>query len=209
MDPSDSAASEFARLILRTHFQGSLAVGDRAASIRYVRDGSSGRLIAPVEGWMLSHDCGTLSIEQDRSEPLQLLLELQEISADSDAACDRWLAYHQSSFQRRWCAMTIAGARLGFHVLDPEDIIPINPFREAEARRCKLANSDRPAFRAGCEHLWSRSLPEALCVGMDADGLDVRTRVGMTRLEFSLLPNGINTFKNGVIEDLLLLGRSV
>ncbi len=181
-----------ARAMLRRHYQGSLTIAERSSTVRFVRDGKRGRLVAPVEGWMLQQeDSGTLIIGDEPSDSLELLVELDEVSADTDPACDRWLAHHQSSAQRRWCAMTIGGARLGRQILDPDEITPINPLHADEPRLCKKANADRAAFQRGCELAWSRELPESLCVGVDSHGFDVRTRVGMTRLELQRLSPGL------------------
>ncbi|MBC7773662.1 MAG: hypothetical protein H7210_14300 [Pyrinomonadaceae bacterium] len=198
MPPSADDILHFARFILRTNYEGSLALAERASAVRFIRDGKTGRLIAPVEGWMLQQDSGTLVIEQEGSDALELLVELVEVSADAEAACDRWLAHHESSAQRKWCAMTIGGARLGRQVLDPEDITPINPVHDQEPRLCKLANADRTAFRLGCERAWTKELPESLCVGVDPTGFDIRTRVGMTRLEFGAVGMGLALVPEGL-----------
>jgi len=178
--------AHFSRHLPRLYTHADLTVGDRVSPIRYVCDGERGDLVAPVEKWMLQHEGGTLHVPDEPGAKLQLLIEFVPTSADTDAACDRWKAYHLSAPHRLWSRMRIISGRIGADVLDPEEVDASNSLHHAEPGLCKALNADHAVLFRAASVLWGPGLPdEIVCVGFDQYGLDLRTRAGVHRREFA------------------------
>ena len=157
--------------------------GDRAVGVRFVIDGSCGRLVMCVEGWVTDECEGSLFLPEERRDALQALIEF-DVAEPSGAAQDRWAAYHGEPRYRCWASARITGVRRENEVCEEAELAPVNPLRPAESRLLKLLNAQRGALEGVCERLSGVKVPQACAVGLDPHGIDVRARFGIVRAEF-------------------------
>lgn len=174
-----------ARLARRAH-QGTLLFGDLSAVVRWVIDPRTGHLLTPVEHAVLDHRHDLrIAAPDETDDSLQLSLTAEPIPDWKDCpSCDRWLAYYHRPDKPVWLRMTIAGARLGFDVYDLDDLDARNPLAADETALIKHANARRSALEQLIHAHTGQPGLEPLTVGADPWGLDIRTRIGVLRLEF-------------------------
>lgn len=167
---------------LRRHHEGTFVAADRATPVRFVIEGTTGRLIMPVEQWMLDHMDAVIFMPEERHDALQVLVELDPDACG--AGQDRWAAYHGASKLRCWAAARVVGLRRAGEVSEEKELCAANPLRGTESRLLRLLNADRGALSALCERLAGVSVADACAVGIDPMGVDVRARFGIVRAEF-------------------------
>ncbi len=148
---------------------------------------------------MLEEAEATFAVPDSTAASMQLHVTLAELDPRTDPICDRWLAYHLAPVHRTWCELRIIGGKVRSRVLNPasdhdvvvfdaDDLSTINERTAQEPSLCKLANSDRPGLRRACEAAMKQELPDALCVGVDLAGIDLRTAFGPIRLDVHSTP---------------------
>jgi hypothetical protein len=182
MAEHDQGGSHWAREV-RRHHEGTLLTGERAVRVRFVIDGACGKIVMPVEGWVLDSVDAALFLPEERADALQLLIEF-DAEEPGGAAQDRWSAYHGDARERHWGAARIAGLRREDEVCEGAGITPTNALRGAESRLLKLLNSQRSVLPLVCEQLARVNVPDACAVGIDPYGIDIRARFGIVRAEF-------------------------
>lgn len=126
--------------------------------------------------------------ESDRS--LQLLVEVEWLDPRADARADRLLIYHARADNHSIALLRVLDAKWPDAVdhapeVDPSAFIVPNPFARLEPSLCKRLNADRAALAHMVTSLASFTPFDPLVVGVDPDGLDLRTRTGILRLEFA------------------------
>lgn len=168
---------------LRRHHEGTLVIGDRATTVRFIIDGASGTLVLPVDGWMLEHPTGVLFLPEEREGALQVLLEFLP-GEPPGAAQDRWCAYHAETRQRLWATARICGTRRATEVCEADDLPLLNPLQRDEGGLLRSLNADRAALARLCQRLAGVDVADPCAVGINPQGLDVRARFGIVRAEF-------------------------
>ncbi len=177
---------------IRQRYVGVLVVDtERVAaplSVRYViGSGSSASALVTITTGSL-RDAGeagaTLFAPEEWEGAAQLLVMPREMAnPDSRAECDRWQAYHGKPPSGVWFELNIESARLGSAVLDdPLDLT--NPLASVEAGLCRQANADRAALARLASRLDGHPISDAVCVGVDATGFDLRCPAGVLRVAF-------------------------
>lgn len=192
---------------LRRHYEGTFVAGDRAQPIRFVVNGATGRLIIPVEQWMLDGVDGVVFMPEERRDALQVLVELEE--AACGASEDRWTAYHGESRARCWASARIMGVRRDDEVSDHDGLCVENPLRSAESQLLRMINAHRGVLGATCERLSGVHVTDACVVGIDPLGMDVRARFGIIRAEFpaeSCGPRGVESAERAATILRMLIG---
>lgn len=179
---NDHGGSHWAREV-RRHHEGTLLTGDRAVRVRFIIEGSCGKLVMPVERWVLDNVDAALFLPEERRDALQVLVEFDD-AEPSGGAQDRWSAYHGEARERHWGGARITGLRREDEVCEAAEITPTNALRSAESRLLKLLNAQRSVLPAVCERLAGVTVPDACAVGIDPYGIDVRARFGIVRAEF-------------------------
>lgn len=173
---------------LRSNYKGDVLLSARTAMVFYVRHPIRGSLIAPVEHWMLDELEATFAIPDSTAHSLQLHVTFSEVDPRHEPACDRWLAYHLTPGHRSWAELSIVGGKIGSHVIEGHELTIANDLRGEESSLCKRANADRAALQRSCEAASHTRLPDAICVGVDAIGIDLRTKFGPARLDRDSVP---------------------
>lgn len=148
---------------------------------RFIIDGQTGRLFVPVPRRVISEGEATLCIPEERAG-VELLCDLALAEDRADGAwIDRWSAYHGSPAGVMAVFMPQA-AKLEGVVVDADEVDLRNPLVANEARLVRMLNADREALGRACRAALGAEVHDPLAVGIDAWGLDVRTRVGMVRV---------------------------
>ncbi len=124
----------------------------------------------------------TLFAPEEWEGAAQVLVHAREIpNPDSRAECDRWQAYHGKPPSGVWFELSIESARLGALVLD--DALDLtNALAGSEAALCRHANADRAGLARLASRLDGHAIDDAVCVGVDPWGFDLRCPAGVLRV---------------------------
>lgn len=179
-------------LLLRRFYQGLLLVGETFEKRRYVMDPASGSLVTPMpESWrggrriMAGEEGAELSffVPEDCDDGLQLLVVPEPIDDLSEAA-DRWRVYHGKPDGPRWVRLKVEQAKWSGGVCMGDELCCANPIKGAEARLCRELNGDGARLARLCERANGVRPESPVAVGVDTWGVDVRSSLGVVRVEF-------------------------
>lgn len=167
---------------LRRHAGGVLEVHGEFRDCPYVLDPEKGSPVACVTLDVLEGGSCTLHVPEERDDALQLLVEPAELDPHTDGACDRYLIYHGRAPTSRWARLDIQSAKMLGVVFD--DCVAKNALCAHEPAICKRLNADRDRVRVAVLRIVDFEDLQPTVVGVDQDGLDIRTKRGVVRLEF-------------------------
>lgn len=190
-DAADLAAARVRRE-LRRHYIGTLVFDAGVSPVRYVLEPRLRRMLLAAEPAVASLTDATLFVPEERDGALQALVALTPADPDSAEVgilTDRWGAYHAgASSPRAWLWGTIEATKLENHVVAGDEIAGTSPapdaLRAAEPRLCRHLNADRAALARACRAIAGVDVGTPVAVGVDPEGVDVRARFGIVRLEF-------------------------
>ncbi|MBL8764024.1 MAG: hypothetical protein JNM07_07125 [Phycisphaerae bacterium] len=173
--------------LLRAQLRAEALHNGMVTPVRFVIDPSSGRLVFPAPPAILRAPEIVLSVPRDEDGSLQLMVDLTELDANREAVCDRWMIYHGKNPFGTWVALTATEAKHGRRYVDgwsAAALVSPDWARGVEPELCRLANGDRAALRSVCREMARTEVDEALCVGIDDAGMDVRARFSIVRIDF-------------------------
>jgi hypothetical protein len=150
-----------------------------------VIDPVSGEFVAALPPSLEDADSVVLHVPDESRGSLQLMAECRELDANRDASCDRLLIYHGRAEGAKFAAMRPIDVKWALGRVQIENFLLSSPLAKDEPRLCRLLNADTNALGALVLKLSGRSTIEPKVVGVDALGLDVRTRTGVVRVEFA------------------------
>jgi len=162
---------------------GLLRDGELLDKVRFVVDPKTGRMAMPLPSVPV-HEALTLLVPDESGESMQMLIDAGEVEASREDVCDRWRIYHGSPDATRWFWMRADSVKWEGRVYDGSEVTQPSPLAAAEARLCKRANADRARLGQMCNRLLRVAPAEPVVVGVDPDGLDLRARFGIIRVEF-------------------------
>ncbi len=191
-----------ARSMLRDGHRGTLQFDEHFVPIKYVIDPESGRLAAPVMVAMLSAAETILFVPEEAEDSLQMLVSLEQID-ENDALADRWRIFHGEPEDVRWAVIWIDMAKLERVVIDGDALMTPNPLQEAEPRLCNLLNDDVDALRKMTEVHGGMEIESPKCVGVDAEGFDVRAKFDAVRVWFDTIAESEDEARE-LIEQMLV-----
>jgi hypothetical protein len=177
---------------LRAHHGATLLVDGIPTTIRTVIDGQRRAIVAPVPAGTLQGEEIVLAIPEEHPEVgewLSAMVDVGAIEPDRETSCDRWRAYHGSPKFASWARMTIESARFGSAVLDGGELDLMNPFLPREAELLRTLNHDRAMLRAVVQRVCGVVVLDALAVGIDPDGFDVRSSSTVLPLRVPMEPS--------------------
>lgn len=188
---------------LRAHHEGVLRSADRLEPVKFVLAPTSGDPIAPVPGEIIEEGECVLLVPDEAEGALQLMVRPIELEPRVDPDCDRWLIHHvKARSAARWARLEILAARRFEHVLDPEQIRAANPFAQAEPRALKALNARANLAGDLAAQVTGTRPTQARFVGVDPWGVDVRTTLGVLRVELDPALASIEGLE-GVLEGIL------
>lgn len=188
--PENPAAAREALSLLRRYRAGSLVASDAATPIRFVLDPGSGRLLVPVPREVEDADQFVLFLPDESDTALQLLL-FPAKEVPGEAIIDRWRIYHltqpsieSGEYDPVWRLFVVDTARLKNAVIDGEFLTLPNPLASVEPAICKTLNADKSRLARLCRAEAGFAVESPVCVGIDPEGLHIRTRLGVERVPF-------------------------
>lgn len=150
----------------------------------FVIDGADGSLVLPSGEDLTATGDLVVYVPDDGFNEMALLVTATDDVGEFDEARDRYLAYHGRARGAGWFRCKVDSAKWGGVLYEGSDLLGPNTLRLIEPGLCKEINSDRELL-ARVSELLTRVRPEnPLCVGVDQLGMDVRTRVGVIRVEW-------------------------
>lgn len=177
-------------------------MGEDVCPCTFVIDGRDGRFVMPCDEDLAAAADLVLYVPDDGFNEMALLVSATRHEDAFDEAKDRHLAYHGRAEGLGWFRCEVDSAKWGGVLYEGSTLLGANPLREIEPGLCRTLNGDRGVL-ARLSELLTRVRPETpLCVGVDHLGMDLRTRVGVIRVEW---PAEIRTpdEASGVIDALI------
>ncbi len=188
--PEHPQATKEALSILRRYRAGSLVASDAATAVRFVLDPQSGRVLLPVPREVEDAEQFVLFLPDESDVALQLLL-FPAKETPTEAMTDRWRIYHlnppsieSGDYDPVWRLFVIDTARLKSAVIDGEFLTIPNPLAAIEPAVCKSLNADKPRLAQLCRSEAGFAVEAPVCVGIDPEGLHIRTRTAVERIPF-------------------------
>lgn len=152
-------------------------------SVAYVIDRRRGRLILGLPRDIESAREGQLLLPGEHDPSLAALLTIERIEAPPPALEIRFEVYHGTEREAAWAEGRVEALRYHTEPFDAEDFSLIDPILADEPALCREINADPEALRRMCVRAGAR-VAEPVAVGVDPDGIDVRARFGIVRVEF-------------------------
>lgn len=187
--PDDPNARHGLRL-LRRYRAATLAFGDRRAHVQFVFSPDTGRIVMPVGSDAAAMDEFTLYLPTESDcDATALLIPARIERPEAEEAVDRWSAYHGlPPGGCAWTSSRILGIKSatspGDAVMDEAALTLANPLGRSEFGVIRAANADRALLARAVRAITRADVPEALCVGVDDLGIDIRAPFGIVRIEF-------------------------
>ena len=170
---------------LRAHLSGRIRFDGERVEIR-VAPAPDGTLVAPVMVAMLRSVDTVLELPDDGDDGIQLQVTLAQIeeTGPDGGLCDRWCIYHGEPPDVRWARMTVEAASFHGHFVDGQALARPNAFAAEEPALCRRLNTERlDAIVRAAEVTAGHRLTEPKVVGVDPWGIDVRSRLGIARIQ--------------------------
>ena len=182
----DRARHDLARRELRSHTRGVLRLDETVRDLRFIIDGRNGSMVIPAHHDAADAHESVLHLPDDGFDASAVcLLSLEPIADEFDESLDRHLAYHGEVRAPGWCRATIESVRLAHAgVIDGASLTLTNPLRADEPALVRELNTDRSRLRRATALLLAIEPIEALAVGVDDLGFDVRSKHGVLRVAF-------------------------
>lgn len=192
MNVDDSRAAVMS--LMRTYYKGTLEDDIGVRPTHFVFASRLGKIVfpsprpkhlrpdQPID--MEADRHATLHVPDEGSTSAQLHLRLFPLVASADLHfADRWQAYHGRPSEPQFYSAQVLSARAMGIVIDGEDVVTYNPLEDAESKLVKRVNISRDKLSAMFEAATRLGpIHEAVAVGIDPHGIDLRTRVGIVRM---------------------------
>ncbi len=175
---------EWARAVdfLRRHTSAVLRAGGEFRNVRFVV-GSAGSPIIFGPRSLHEEPSLVLFIPSDQEGALELMVNAVEKDGQS-ADADRWRIYHGRPEDALCLVLEIEAGKFRGVVLDGDELTRPNPCDSFEPAVCRWMNSERRSdLKALCRHFNNIAVDEALLVGVDPAGFDIRAKAGIIRVE--------------------------
>lgn len=169
--------------LLRRDRVGVLTCDGTPWDIRFVVDGADGSIVMPLDKRARDAEEFVLWTPDESLASLQMLLSLTPADPP-DAMIDRYAAHHGRPTASAWARASVESARLGGQVADGADLQQPDPLRHAEAALLRTLNAAPARLERLLRARAGGDAPEPVAVAVDPDGIHVRARFGLVRLEF-------------------------
>lgn len=162
-----------------------------ALRLGFIIDGQAGRMLLPAPRTHVDAGEISLHVPEDRDDALSIHAHITHADEVRDGPwIDRWSAYHGPAAHLRLAVLTPIAYRLGSLVADAEELPLINGLHAVEPKLVRQLNADRSQLAQACTRALETDVHEALAVGVDPLGLDIRTRIGVLRVRLVLPSHG-------------------
>ena len=182
MEPTPADAVRALRANARGHL---LIDEDRRRPVRYVIDRQRGVLVFPLPGDSAGIGEAQLLVPDEHDPTVAALLSIETTSSLPAAVEIRFEIYHGRAHEAHWGVATVEALRYHAEAYDRQEFSLTDALVAHEPSLCRALNAQAPGLRAMCEALAGARVEEPVAVGVDPDGLDVRARFGIVRIEFA------------------------
>lgn len=171
-----------ARDFLRRHSAGVLNCDGTIANIRYVL-GEDGAPITSGRAGLLAGDATVLFIPADVPDVLEMLVSVEAVDSES-ANADRWRIYHGRPSESAFYRLRIDAGKWRGQVFEGEQLAQPNPLASVEPALCRWMNSEHRADLMAMSQFFNGvAIDEAILVGVDPTGFDIRAKAGIIRID--------------------------
>lgn len=178
MEPAEAIRS------LRSYSSGHVVIDETLLAVRYVLDRRRGSVVFQIPLETAEGDEAHL-VAPDESDPaIAALLKLETTSTPPGDIELRYEIYHGAAREPRWAIGSVEALRYHGEVFHGDEIELRDQIIEHEPGLCRSLNARPDAIRAACADLAGAKVDRPVVVGVDPDGLDVRARFGIVRIEF-------------------------
>lgn len=158
---------------------------DRRWRARYVIDRRRGRLAFPMPSDAAGVGEAQLLVPDEHNPAVAALLSLETVAVLPGEVEIRFEIYHGRAKEAAWAVATVEALRYHGEPFDSKEIVLTDEIIGLEPGLCRELNADPEALRAACAGPAGGTIEEPVAVGIDPDGIDVRARFGIVRLEFA------------------------
>ena len=141
-----------------------------------------------------------------------MLIPVRIDRPEASEAVDRWSVYHGTPpTSAVWTTSRVLGLKSTSDaqdsVVDEGALTVGNLLGVAEFALIRRANADRARLITASCAIAAIEVPDALCIGVDPDGIDVRAPFGIVRLEFPYAAADVSTAEL-MLSNLLACGQT-
>ncbi|MEM9065499.1 MAG: hypothetical protein AAGB51_08430 [Planctomycetota bacterium] len=166
------------RAAFRALRTGVLVTEQAARAVKFVFDPRTGHLVLTLPAAALREGQAVLSAPDEADDAFQALVRLDETDESGHGpAIDRWRAAHGEPRGELFISAEVEAVKRPGEVHDGERFCEANMLLDDEPRLLRELNADREALARATGD-------EALAVGVDQFGLDIRLAFGVKRLQF-------------------------
>lgn len=174
-----------ARRFFRCHTEADAVTPAGAARARFIILPDTGHILVRLPRDLA--EAGTVVLHTPaEGDGLQLVADTQPADID-DHRTDRFLAHHALALARfdepTWALATPEMAKFRNDVIDAEDLALANPIAQDEPGLVRLLNADKKRLARLCNARLA-ALQDPVAVAVDTDGIDIRGRFEVRRIEF-------------------------
>lgn len=156
-----------------------------ACEVAYIFDPKTGEIVLPMDVEPAKVGHGVLCVPVERPDATQMTLEWSACGEDEIGhAADRWAGYHGKTSKTRWARGMVRSVKRSDSVYTCEQIDMRSQLLGVEGELRKLLNNDRSRLAMFVRAKVGVEANDALAVGIDELGIDVRTGFGVVRVEF-------------------------
>lgn len=193
LTPADALRS------LRAAAQGHLlADADTVRPVRWVLDRRQGLLVFPIPRELETIAEAQLLIPEEHDPRLAALLSIDTTNTPPPAAEIRHEVYHGPARESRWALATIEALRYHGEAFDRDELSLIDPLADHEPALCRSLNAEPTHLAELCQTHAGARVPEPVAVGVDPDGIDVRARFGIVRIEFGSAASSLDQARDAI-----------
>ncbi len=173
-----------------------------ACEVAYIFDPKTGEIVLPMDVEPAKVGHGVLCVPAERPDATQITLEWLACGEEEIGhAADRWAGYHGKTSKTRWARGTVRSVKRSDSVYTCEQVDMRSQLLGVEGELRKILNSDRERLAVFVRAKLGVEARDALAVGVDELGIDVRTGFGVVRVEFDepILPEGAAEHLRGIL----------
>ncbi|HZW10146.1 MAG TPA: DUF2470 domain-containing protein [Phycisphaerales bacterium] len=181
MDPTPEDAVRALRAAAEAH----LVVSDGdVRRVRYVIDRRRGLLLLPIPADLTELAEAQLLIPSEQTPVVTAMITIQATSSPPADAEIRFEIYHGQAREATWALAAVEAVRYHGEAFDGEEIELTDEIIADEPDLCRRLNAAPNVLRDLCARFARAAVERPVAVGVDPDGIDVRARFGIVRVEF-------------------------
>jgi hypothetical protein len=197
MDPTPEDAVRALRAAAEAH----LVVSDGdVRRVRYVIDRRRGLLLFPIPADLSELAEAQLLAPSEQDPVVAAMVTLQATTSPPADAEIRFEIYHGQAREANWAVAAVEAMRYHGEAFDGEEIELTDDLIEHEPELCRRLNAEPDLLRDLCARVAKAIVERPVAVGLDPDGIDVRARFGIVRVEFDEPARNVQQARDRIAE---------